>query len=166
MRRTLMILGLASCCIATLAADKAKTLTVSVDKKPALTLQLGDGWTSKVKGDKTSISSPKIAVNIQLWPVPNAKTVAAAIALVPGMIASEVTDFKTVATKDITVAGTPGKQIIGTGTEADDGDPSNAEVFLFSVGGQVFLLCAHGEGDNAAKQHATILEMLATAKQP
>jgi hypothetical protein len=164
MRKLLMILGIASFCVAAWAAGTP--LSVAVDNKPALAIQLPEGWTAKNNAGTTTIKSPKFEVHIQLWHVPNAKTVADAVARVPDFIKGEVTEFKAVATSDIKVAGVGGKHIIGTGSEADDGDPSNAEVFLFSVGGKVFLVCAHGEGAGAANARASILQMLASAKKP
>ena len=167
MQKTLVALALAAFCLAAGAADTATTLTIAVDKTPALVLQLPAGWTSNEGKDGRSILvPPKRGAHLQLWSVAAAKTVAEALPLVPGIIKGEVTDYKAVETKDITVAGQPAKHLIGTGTEADDGDPSNAEVFLFAVGGKVFLLCAHGEGVSASRQRAAVLDLLATAKQP
>lgn len=165
MRKTMMIIVFASFCVAAIAAGTNNLMTVFVGQKPALTLQLLEGWTSTSKDGKTNIASP-FEVHVQLWTVPNARSVADATALVPEFIKEEVAEFKGVTTKNIKVAGGAGKHIIGTGSEADDGDPSNAEVFLFAVGGKIFLICAHGEGEGAAKARASILQMLATAKKP
>ncbi len=144
-------------------AGAAKPYTLSVDNKPALTLQLPDKWTAKSHDGKTDIKT-EYEVHIQLWPMFGAKTVAAATTLVPEFIKGEVTEFKTVKSEDINIAGAPAKHLIGTGSEADDGDPSNADVFLFSVGGKVFLVCAHGEGTGAAKVRAALMHVLSTAK--
>ena len=151
--------------ITTCAAGNSKILTFSVDKKPVFTLQLHKNWTSEINGGKTSIDPGKFEAHIQIWNIPKASTVKDAVPIVPEIIKGDVTDFKKVKTESLTVAGSKGKHIIGTGTEADDGDPSNAEVFLFSVGDKVFLLCAHGEGTGAAKARSSILEMLATLKK-
>ena len=167
MRQALLILGFAAFCATAVAADKSTTLTVVVDQKPALTLQLPGDWTTKeFKGGKIRITPANAPVHIQLWNVANAKTVADALPLVAEVVKSEVTDFKAVESKDVTLGDASGKHLIGTGTEADDGDPSQAEVFLFAVGGKVFLVCAHGEGEGAAKVRAAVLDVLSTAKQP
>ncbi len=157
-----MVFAMAAfCCF---AVEKKEQLAISVDGKPVLTMQMSEGWTSKLDNDKTILKPAKAGAHMQLWQVAKAKDLAESLALVAEVIKSEVTGFKAAETKDITVAGAPAKHLIGKGTEADDGDPSNAEVFLFAVGGKVFLLCAHGEGDNASKQRADILALLATAK--
>ena len=149
----------------TAAASTSVRLTVFADKEPAITLQLPVGWTTKEGKDGKIVVVPTgVAVNMQIWNVPGAKTVADAIPLVPGIIKGDVTDFKVVETIDIVIAGTPGKHLIGTGTEADDGDSSKAEVFLFTAGGKVFLFCVHGEDTITAQQRADILALLATAK--
>jgi hypothetical protein len=166
MRTIAMILGIASFSMAAFAAGNSKPVTISVDNTPALKLQLPAGWTSTSHSRSTDLVSPKFDVHMQLWNVQDAKTAVDAIALVPAIIKDEVIEFKTVATKDIQVAGSVGKHIIATGTEADDNDPSNVEVFIFSVAGKVFLLCAHGEGDGASKARASILRILATVNKP
>jgi hypothetical protein len=166
MRKTILILAIASFCTTAFAAGDAKPLTVEVGKKPALALQLLEGWSAMTKGVTTTLKSEKLEVHVQLWNVPKVSSVAASVSLVPALIKGEVTDFKTTSSEDIEVAGGKGKHLIGTGTEADDGDPSNAEVFLFPVAGKVFLICAHGEGKGAEQARAPILEMLATVKKP
>ncbi len=157
-----MVFVIVACCC--YAEEKKEQLTLSVDGKPVLTMQMAEGWTSKIDKDKTILKPAKAGAHMQLWQMAKAKDIAEAIALVPEVLKSEVTDFKATETKDITVAGAPAKHLIGKGTEADDGDPSNAEVFLFTAGGKVFLLCAHGEGESASKQRNDILALLATAK--
>jgi len=166
MRKFILFFWIASFSVAAFAADASRQLAFAVDKKPALTMQLLPGWTAKNSADKIDLKPEKFEVHIQLWNVAKANSVAAAVAMVPEFIKSEVTEFKAVSTKDIKVAGGGAKHLIGTGSEADDSDPSNAEVFLFSVGGKVFMICAHGEGEGAAKARASILQMLATAKKP
>ena len=158
-------LGLALFCATAFAADNSHLLNVSVSEQPALKLQLPEGWSSKSKNETTELSSP-LEVHVQLWNVPNAKSVKESLPRVGEIITGEVIDFKVVEAKDITVAGAAAEHIIGTGTEADDGDPSNVEVFLFSVGRNVFLVCAHGEGKGATKARSAILAMLATATKP
>lgn len=166
MRNLMLVLCISAFCGSAVAADKANLLMFPVDNKPALAMHLLDDWKAKAHPGKTDLEPEKFEVHVQLWNVASAKNVIEAMPLVPYLIKGEVTAFKAVSTDDIEVAGAKAKHIIGTGTEADDGDPSNAEVFLFDVGGKVFLICAHGEGGGAAKARPSIMQMLATAKMP
>lgn len=165
MKKIIMILIVLTFTATTITVGNAKELKISLDTKPVFTLQLLDDWTSEIEGAKTTIRPGRFETHIQIWNVSNANTVQDAIPLVPDMIKSEVTDFKNSDVKDISIADSTGKHIIGSGTEADDGDPSNAEIFLFSCGGKIFLLCAHGEGNGAATARSTILKMLDTMKK-
>lgn len=166
MNKFMVTLGVAACLFGANANAASKVLAFNVDNKPALTMQLPDDWTSKGDATKTDIHAGKHEVHIQLWRVANVKSVQDAIPMVADLIKSEVTEFKAHETKSITVAGSAAKHIIGTGSEADDGDPSNAEVYLFSSGGNVFLMCAHGEGTGASKVRSSLVKVLATAKKP
>ena len=76
-------------------------------------------------------------------------------------VVSEVTHFTPTTTTDLKIAGAPAKQLIGSGEEADDGDPSNADVTLFTVNGVVYVLVNHAEGDGAAKKRAELSQALA-----
>jgi len=67
---------------------------------------------------------------------------------------------------DMLVAGAPAKHVTGSGNEADDGDPGNAEVVLFVVRGRVFAGCVHGEFDDASRARAPMLAVLRTAQAP
>ncbi|HEX3134539.1 MAG TPA: hypothetical protein VHX44_13265 [Planctomycetota bacterium] len=102
---------------------------------------------------------------MQAWAIA-ATSIAEAEKSLATLVVSEVTKFKAVSTSDLTVAGKPARQIIGTGEEADDGDPANAEVTLFTVGGKIFLLIAHGEGDGTSKKHGDIAAVLTSAAAP
>ena len=168
MRTAILIAALVAVCNIGLAADPAQgtPLTVSVDKKPALVMTLPDKWTSKDSEEKTILIPEKKYPHIQLWNVKDAKSVEDARSKVADIIKSEVTEFKVKESKDVTVAGSTGCDIVGTGAEADDGDHSNAEVFLFAVTGKVFVLCVHGEGDEAAKQKSNVMQILGTVKSP
>jgi hypothetical protein len=66
----------------------------------------------------------------------------------------------------VDIAGAPAKHIIGPGNEADDGDPGNAEVVLFVVGGRVFAGCVHGEFDDASRARPAMMAVLQTAHAP
>ena len=168
MRSAILIAALVAVCNIGFAADPAQgtSLTVSVDKTPALVMTLPDKWTSKDSEEKTILIPEKKYPHIQLWNVKDAKTVEDAKSKIADIIKSEVTEFKAAESKDITVAGSKGCDIVGKGAEADDGDNSNAEVFLFAVGGKVFVLCVHGEGDEAVKQKSNVMQILGTVKSP
>lgn len=148
-------------------------VTVSVDKKPVFNMTLPDKWSSEVIVDKwktgnwkskTVLLPPSKYPHIQLWRAPGCKTVKAAVSKIAKLIKSEVIEFKIKKNKKITVAGASAKHLIGTGLEADDQDPSNADVYVFKVKSKVFILCVHGEGDEAAKQRTTVKAILATVK--
>ena len=81
-------------------------------------------------------------------------------------IVGEVTDFKSTDVKDIKIAGAAAKHVLGTGKEADDGDPSNTEVFLFTVNSKTYSACVHGEGIDAEKLRPSVIRMLDSAKAP
>ncbi len=153
------------CCVAS-AAEAAKPLSVSAsDKQLSITLELLDGWkTSVAKDGSTAIEVPMSGVHLQISALGNA-SVDEASGKAPELIKGQVTDFKVSETKPITVAGAPGKVLTGTGEEEDDGDPSNAEVYFFSVEGKVFMLCAHGEGHGAVKNRKLIAALLASVKK-
>jgi len=135
-----------------------------VDKKPVLQIQLQDKWKSKKWKNKTILIPPEEYPHIQLWYVPEVKDVDAAVTDIANLVKSEVTEFKLKENKDIKIAGNPGQHLIGTGLEADDMDPSNAEVFVFSLENKVFILIVHGEGDEAAKHRKVVQEILTTAE--
>jgi len=166
MRNSLLTAIFAAICCSACAAETTTTsLSVpSADKKTAITLQLSAGWkTYRSKDGTVSIDVPKCA-NIQVWALGNA-SVDEAAKQVSDLIKGQVTHFKVTASTAITVAGTPGKRLTGTGEEADDGDPSSADVYLFSVEGKVFIICAHGEGDSSVKSRAILTAMLASVKK-
>jgi hypothetical protein len=103
-------------------------------------------------------------VHIEVWAL-SQTSVEEAEKQVAELIKGQVTKFKATETKAITVAGAPGKQVTGSGEEADDGDPSNADVYFFSVEGKVYMLCAHGEGDGSVKNRPVIASLLASVKK-
>jgi hypothetical protein len=75
------------------------------------------------------------------------------------------TKFTVTASQEIRVAEAAARQLTGTGEEADDSDPSNAEVYLFTVEGKVFMVCAHGEGDGTVKNREILTALLASVKK-
>lgn len=160
-----VIAFLISTAIAVTAAEGVP-LTVSIGSKPALKLTLPVGWKSTAKGDVTTLLPPQGAPHIQLWPVAEATSVSDVVAKIPAIIVGEVKDFTATSTRELTIAGAPAAQVDGTGTEADDGDPSNAEVTVLSLGGTIYLLVAHGEGDGVTKRHDDVLATLASIAAP
>jgi ABC-type Fe3+-hydroxamate transport system substrate-binding protein len=155
----LAVLALAGCS----SQQPASPAKGAVAKAPALSFQLPADWRSVADGAKTTIMIPNNN-NVLVVLVPGADTVAAALPQAPALIVSEVKDFKVTSTKDLTIAGAPAKHLFGTGEEADDGDPSNAEVIVFSVGRQVYVACLHGEADAAANLRPRALKVLNTAR--
>jgi len=56
---------------------------------------------------------------VDIWAVPEASTVSGAAGRAAHTIMGEFNDFKVESTTDLTIAGAPGKQLVGTGTELD-----------------------------------------------
>jgi hypothetical protein len=130
---------------------------------PALSFQLPAGWKTAVKDARMQLIVPE-KNDVFVWPLADTATVTAAMPKVSALIVGEVKNFKVTSQEDLTIAGSPAKHLVGTGVEADDGDPSNAEVYLFTVGRQVYLACVHGEGADAATLRPTVIKVLNTAK--
>ncbi len=166
MRPTLFASLLAGIFCCAQAAESTRRLPVpSADKKSGITLDLQEGWkTDPSKDGGTTIEVPRSGVHIQVWALADA-TVDDAVKEVPELIKGQVTGFKLTRTQPVTVAGSTGKQLTGTGEEADDGDPANAEVYLFAVEDKVYMICSHGEGDIATKGKTLLPALLASVKK-
>lgn len=163
MKQIFSILFLFAVAVA-MATDVSTVITVA--GKPALTLQLPAGAEIKTEGERTSIRAAKAQIYLQLWPLAKAKTVEAGLSLLPDLLAAkDVTDFKVTTTNHITVAGAPALHLVGGGKEQDDGDPSEADVVVFSVENKFFAACVHGEHRIPAEVTA-MLKVLASAKLP
>ena len=163
MRKSFLVaLFVGICC----SVSGATSLSVpSADKKISITLDLLEGWkTSPSKDNAVTIDVPMSGVHFQVWAL-NHASVDEAAKQVAELIKGQVTKFTVTESKTISVAGAAGKQLTGTGEEADDGDPSNAEVYLFSVEGKVFMVCAHGEGDGTVKNRTLLKTLLASVKK-
>ncbi len=143
------------------AVEPAPKALVSGAGKPAFSITLPVGWDAIQLEEKTVIHPGAKHPHIQVWATP-ATDLAAATATVGTLVFSEVTHFVATSSTPVTIAGAPAMVLIGTGEEADDNDPSNAEVTLFTVRGMVYLLVNHAEGDGAAKKHADVAAALAT----
>lgn len=159
MRTLLLAFALASS-ITLLAAEPASQAIVQHGGKPAFSLTLPAGWDAIQADEKTVIHPGAKHPHIQVWAT-KAKDLAAATAEVAAVVVSEVTHFTPTSTTDLKIAGAPAKHLIGTGEEADDGDPSNADVTLFTVNGVVYVLVNHAEGDGAAKKRDDLSQALA-----
>jgi hypothetical protein len=151
-------------CMAVLASAQDTTVTLSVDGKPALALTAPAA--AKVTSSNGYVNIKTTNMSLHIWAVPHAATLKDAHPRVADLIKSEFVKFKTNATKDMVIAGAPAKHVFGSGNEADDGDPGNAEVVLFVVGGNVFAACVHGEFDDASRASAPMMAVLQTAHVP
>jgi hypothetical protein len=102
---------------------------------------------------------------LEIWLVNGASTVDDAAGRVSTQIVSEFKDFKAEKTISLTVAGSPAKELVGTGHEADDNDPGDADVIVFKVGDHVFVACNHGESLTPAGQQG-LSALVQTASVP
>jgi hypothetical protein len=147
--------------IATLAKAEDASATLSVDGKPILALQVPPD--AKVTSSNGYVNIHTSKMSLHVWAVARAKTVAKALPFTAEIIKGEFIKYAITSTEDMVVAGAPAKHIIGSGNEADDGDPGHAEVVLFVVGKHVFAACVHGEFDDASRARAPMMAMLQTA---
>jgi hypothetical protein len=141
-----------------------KDITLSVGGKPALALLVPAA--AKVTSSNAYVNIRTTNMSLHVWAVPNARTAKEAVPRLAELIQSEFIKFKTTSTEDLVVAGAPARHVIGSGNEADDGDPGNAEVVFLVVGGHVFAGCVHGEFDDASRARAPMLAVLQTAHLP
>jgi hypothetical protein len=146
------------------ASAANSTATLSVDEKPALILTVPATAKTKSTNGWLNIQTPNLTLNI--WVVLNAKTTDDALPRMGDLIKSEFLNFKTNGVMEAEIAGAPAKHVTGSGNEADDHDPGNAEVVVFVTGGRVFVACVHGEADEAAKARAAMMAVLKTAHSP
>ncbi len=143
-------------------SNAASHVYLSVDGKPALVLSIPG--VVKVLSTNGFVRIQATNLTLYVWAVPDAKKVDDALPRAAEIIKSEFLKFKTNMVMDMTIAGAPAKHVTGSGNEADDGDPGNAEVVLFTVGGRVFAGCVHGEADEASKARAAMMTVLKTAQ--
>ena len=146
------------------AAAQSVSATLSVDAKPALSLNVPAA--AKITSTNGYLRIESTNLTLYVWAVPNAKTANEALPRAAEIIKSEFLNFKTNAVMDLNIAGAPAKHVLGSGNEADDHDPGNAEVVLFVVGGRVFAGCVHGEADDASKARAAMMAVLKTTQPP
>ena len=162
--RTLFVAGLILATAASCALAEDAAVTVAAGGAPALVLTVPA--TAKIYSNppKTTIVAPDMFLSV--WDVPNAKTAEEALPLVAGTIQGDVLQVQAGETNALTVAGAPALHLIGSGVEADDGDPSTADVVVFSAGGHAFVACVHGEHNDASRERQPMLDALLTAKSP
>ena len=108
------------------------------------TLTIPPDWTSHLnEGTLTLISplhTPHIQVRIAAGEVATTKDT------VSVLIADQVKNFVPDKTEEVTLGANHGVRLTGTGVEADDGDPANAEVTILRAGTTTVLVISHGEG--------------------
>jgi hypothetical protein len=150
MLRSLFLAGLA-------AAIPALAAEVAVGSS---TLTVPDGWTAAVSQGTTTLIAPQKTPHIQLRAL--AIPAAEAHTKVATLVADQVKDFAAATTEAVTLGSLPAVRLTGTGTEADDGDPSNAEITLVTVGTTTVLVISHGEGKGAADRSPELARILAT----
>jgi hypothetical protein len=150
--------------LAAMASAQDKSAALSVDGKPALALRVPAK--AKVTATNGYLNIQATNLSLHVWAVPNAKTAGEALPRAADIIKSEFLNFKTNAVMDMTIAGGPAKHVTGSGNEADDHDPGNAEVVFFVVGGHVFAGCVHGEADDASRARVAMMVVLKTAQAP
>jgi hypothetical protein len=145
-------------------ASAQETVTLTVDGKPALVLQAP--VSAKTTSSNAYVNIKTAKLSLYIWAAPDAKVAKDAMPRVAELIKSEFVKFQTTSVKDITIAGAPAKDVIGSGNEADDGDPGHAEVILFEAGDHVFAACVHGEFDDAFREKEPMMAVLKTVHAP
>jgi hypothetical protein len=139
----------------------------------ACVLQSGGKDVLRVMASPDTVCTPKDGSlrlkahgsQVDIWLVADAKSVDDAMGKIPGQISSEFKDFKPTSMADLTVAGNPARRMMGTGTEADDGDPGSADVVVFKAGDHVFVACTHAE-KIPPDAPPMMMAILMTAKAP
>ena len=119
--------------------------------------------TCAAKDGFLKLTSPQFELDV--WLVPGASTVDAAVGSVGTQITSEFKDFKPDQTTDLTIAGAPAKRLAGTGHEADDGDNGQADLVVFKVGDHIFVALTHDEALPATARQG-MLATVQTAEAP
>ena len=150
MRRAILLLLLAT-------IISAADLAIPARGTPAFTLTAPTGWSVAAGADgSTTLKCPQQAPHIVIWAVAGKRSVDQAVADLAAILAPEVKDFVIAQRSELTIAGAKAQLLVGTGIKADDGDPSNAQATVFTVGGTVWVLLSHGEGDGAAARAADL----------
>ena len=162
----LPIFALAFACSAITGFAETKEIAIKVDGKEALSLSVPKDADVKTKGDKTTIIAPHVQVYV--WVLPDAKTVAAVVPKAAEVIKSEFVKFAVKSTDSLKVAEHEAKLVKGSGEEADD-ERLRGQPMLFSspTAKSVFAACVHGENDDAESSVPDLLlKILASIKLP
>jgi hypothetical protein len=161
-RSPIMRLAIAALILLSCALPAAE-LAIPAQGTPAFAITVPAGW-STISGHDgvTVLASPQKHPHIQLWAVAGKRDVDAAAADIAAIITPQVTDFVVTRRSDVTIAGAKAQILVGTGTEADDGDPSNAQATLFTIKGTVWVLISHGEGTGTSERAADIAAIMQT----
>lgn len=139
---------------------QTETPPQSVISFEGVKILLPEGWKMSVKTGMVDIFPAHPHCHVQLFALAEGVSMEDAVSGAAASITSEVVDFKAAETNDLPLACGTGKHIIGTGTEADDNDPSKVEVFLFKPGSRIYLLCAHTGEDDPALQRQDLITFL------
>jgi len=155
----MMLAGMVS-----IAVAQETNVTVTEAGAPVFTI------TAPVAGTKflpTPEKTTLVTTNmfLYIWSVPKATTIAEALPRVNDVIKGEVLEFKIAKTNTITVADAPALHLMGSGKEADDGDPGTDDVVVFTVGKRAFIACVHGENNDASRERQPMLDALKTVKK-
>ena len=150
--------------VASVAVAEEKNVTISNDGTAVATLSVPAAAKVTSNAEKTVVDTKDLTLYV--WVVPKAKTVDEVVPQAGEVIKSEVKSLVVQRTDTISVAGADAKHLMGTGKEADDGDPATADVVVFIVGKTVLAACVHGEGETAPHQRPAMLAILKTAKAP
>ena len=161
--RQFIVLPLVAGCAAKARAEN-QTVTVSDAGIPVLELSVPAGAKIYPPPPKTTIVTPGMFLSI--WPVAGVQTADAALPHVAEAIRGDVLQFQVSQTNALVVAGAPAFHLIGTGVEADDGDPSTADAVVFAAGTHVFVACVHGEHNDASRERQPMLDALNTVQIP
>lgn len=150
--------------LASAAVAQNQSVTLEAGGRPALKLSMPSDAKISVTGDKTALVGAHL--QIYVWALPEAKTVAEVVPQAGEVIKTEFVKLAVTGKETLQVLGHEATDLKGTGEEADDNDPGTAEVVIFTDGERVFAACVHGEKDAAAKQHPEFLKVLESLQKP
>ncbi len=143
------------------ASLPAADLSIPAKGEAAFTVSAPEGWTTIAGFEgSTTINLPQKHPHIQVWKVAGKRSVDEAAADITAILVPQVKDFAVEKRSEVQIAGGKGLLLVGSGTEADDGDPSKAQATVFAVAGAVWVLVSHGEGEGASERAAEVAAML------
>ena len=145
------------------AASKPVPQAAGTQILPDLRMELPKDSKVKTTDGVASIEIARCGCHVQVWSMAKAAP-ADVLPKIAETVKPQVKDFKAVDTKDMTLAGSPGKHVVATGVEADDGDPAKVEVFVFKAGDKTYLFLAHSGEEDPAESRDAIVGVINTAK--